>query len=414
MSTNQILFFIVIVSIVGFIFSIMFHKNKLTRLSKIKDEDNIHNANQKNFYLAIANIFIIIAAITIAIAISLPYIPFSVVISSFIYPYDTTEIVYQTWFSLLRDVLPVVIPLVIFSVIYPLKMSQLEVADWFEFWIGVVLGGVFGELFMPMGPAPSLYFIIGFILGPALLILILSFEEPSSGYAGIFFGFIALPGLTLILQPVGIAYWLALAIVLGMLLNSFHILGTKLTPLILALSIFAIIRFIFSNIFSFIALLLGLAIPLIIKLDLKTSYKIVLTSILIIGFCIVTLYITGNFAQTLMFAIIFTALLTFGLFITFELYVNTVRTSLFRWVIQQFEESKDKKVDILNSEFIIKHNKKDKRITKESTLFAWLSYVILRPLEKQGYSVSIAEEAINDKKYIKSILVSPKVLQTVQ
>ena len=409
MFVHQIFFFFFMIFLGGYVFVITSHKRRLKQMLDMKDVKEFKKMDMKQPLLASANLFLVLAAVLLTFAITTPQIPFTIAITSPIWPYNyVLKLTYQTWVDLTEDILLPAIITITFSCVYPLRKNLLEIADWFEFWIGFVFGGALGSTLAHSGPSPLILVFLPFILGP-IFYVIYSMQESPAGFIGIVFGFFFLLLFVLVFDRYSILFWTFIMLALGIAVSSSYTLESRLYPIGLFLVLFIPLLIPSSSSTALLSLLLGLTISVIYRFIIKPVHKAILIALSMFSFLAITLYFMNEFAWNLIFIPIFVVFIASGVFLTLELYKISVKTMLSRLMFLSLKLSEDGKIDLIKQETIGKI-KKGRQINKDSPSFVLLNNLVLKALEKQGLQVRVIDEKTNGKKYIKAIIIERKAL----
>lgn len=406
MYVDQVYLIICILFFTSFLVSFILHIKRLKSIIKIRSAAELKkNKYVTQPYLLVGFVLSLLSIIFLTLALAKPLMPYSLTVPEGFFYFR--EISYSTEAGLILDMLlPVVVA--VFSSLYCITQNQRDLGSQFGLWSGFILGCWYS--FTVLIP---LYFPLFLFLLIAYFFSLYAFEQLGAGgkdatmYIGLPLGFISMIvflGLRAYLnmaintEPCLFIFWLSLLLGAGIIVGSFYLFGPSffifpLLPLILAFILFFKV--------NFLAFLLGIVASILFIVEIKWIYKaiFVIVAVISIPYLIISEY------PSLLFCVIFIVGLALSWFFVAEAYKSAVRAVLSRWIlISTSSEGTNDEINFSEHESIFSF-RKDKMYL-DSYRFKWLNFLILKYLEKKGFSVNVVKEEYRRKAmYVKEILV---------
>lgn len=422
MLMNTIYLLFSIIFFISFTVSIVLHKKRLKRILEIEDRSELSSAKYLvQPYITLANLSFGLALTFLILAILLPQIPFEIAIG------QNSVFVYRTEDSLIMDMFYTIIAVELVLSIYPIIEGRSLLSFWLEFWIGFLAGTGFLMLFaspkfifrpffialiimiksdlgthqlLGMAGGSMLIMLYYIIMGLIFIIILIGYAvRQSFVMSGALFGVTFFLGLVFNISNLDIlAFWLFYAFCIGVLVGILYVLGSNF--LIWAFPLFVVILVIFQKVVLCFTFLLGLALLLIFVLEPKPKIKLALAFVFSASF-----FIINGLFYNLAFELSFIVCLVLGLFFIAELSKNATRSIFYKWIFLSIRSKPEGKVDLSEHKSI--PNFKKGLIDTNSFLMGYLKYLLLKPLEKNNFSLEVIEK--EDKlgvKYVKGILIN--------
>lgn len=355
-------------------------------------------------YLLVGFVSSLLAAVFLMLALVKPLLLYSLTIPGGFFYFQ--EISYPTEIGLILDVLPLII-IAVFSSLYCITQNQKDLGSQFGLWVGFILGcwhsfAVLTPLYFPL----FLLSLIAYFFSLYILERLRAGSKDATMYIGLPLGFVSmivLLGLSAYLsmaintEPHLFIFWLSLLLGTGIIVCSFYLFGPSFFIIPALPIILTFILFFNVNLFAF---LLGIIVSILFLIEIKWIYKAIFVIVAIVSFSYLTIYEYSS----LLFFVVFVIGLTLSWFFTAEAYKIAVRKIIDRWVLLSISSNAGGKVNLSEHESIPSF--REDKVYLHSYRFKWLNFLILKYLEKKGYSVNIVkEEYKKGAEYIKEILV---------